>query len=734
MSEDAEADQPATPDHPDPADGPAAGTDPGEPAAPSQPGTDDPTSSAEPDAPPTDRPDAPAEAAGAPPTDGPGEPDPEAGEPASPLDASDSAAATEPDASSEADDPAAATEPGGSAAGREPDEAEPEVPAEPNSADEPSGPDRPAAAGAGTAADGDEADEPAAAERDPAADEAAEAGDQAEAAGAPPTDGPSQPEPEAGEPASPLDASHSAAATEPDESADDAAEQAEAGDQAGTAGAVEPAGTADQAEAAGGRARRSLTVRWLLPLVLAATTLASAVGALTLDADEAASAIGDRGAATTPLLSARRAPEVLAEPVAARRLQADLRAWLAQSPPDTCLVVDDAGQHVFEHNPTTPLAGASTQKLLTSTALLLALGADARLETTAVAAGEPSRGVIDGHLYVVGGGDALLATRSWRDHFRRQPRTIDDVEQLAQAIVDAGVTRITGSVIGDASRYESQTYHPAWPRRFFDDREVGPIGGLMVNDGFASFPSAATPGAPTLPSRDVGADAANILTLALRVRGVEVVGPPRSGRAPEGAAEVATMPSLPIRDIVAQMLTDSDNETAEAALKEVGHAESGEGSWAAGAAAATELLSDAGVAMDGVQVVDGSGLSTRNQLTCTTLVDVLTSPRTGPVVREGLAVAGETGTLATRWDGTPAEGRLRAKTGTLRNVTALAGEIDVADGETVTFAYVANVPDPNQISSDRVGLMGLADLLMRYPQGVDLAALQPAAATPPAAG
>jgi D-alanyl-D-alanine carboxypeptidase/D-alanyl-D-alanine-endopeptidase (penicillin-binding protein 4) len=650
VSGDAEADDPAEPDHPTPAAPPAGGPDP--PAEADGP--------AESDA-PDPGPDEPADAAA------PG--------------ATAQAAQAAHDGPDEAAGPTAA--------------AEPDVPVGPGQAARPS---KPAAATVPDASDEAPAQPGPPAEAD---------GTDSAPVGAAGAAAPAEPA-EAAEPAEPVD--------EPAQP--DAAAPSGTGASAGTDELAEPAEAADEAPepagAAAGRPRRSPLVRWLLPLALAATTAASALGAITLDADEASSAVGARGAAATPLLSARRAPEVLAEPVAARRLTADLRGWLAQSPPDTCLVVDDAGQHVFEHNPTTPLAGASTQKLLTSTALLLALGADATLETTAVAADAPARGVIDGHLYMVGGGDALLATRSWRDHFRRQPRTIADIEQLAQAVVDAGVTRITGSVIGDASRYESQTYHPAWPRRFFDDREIGPIGGLMVNDGFASFPSAATPGAPTLPSTNVGADAANILSLALRVRGVEVVGPPRSGSAPEDAAEVATMPSLPVRDIVAEMLTDSDNETAEAALKEVGHAESGEGSWAAGAAAATELLSGAGVTMDGVEVVDGSGLSIRNQLTCTTLVDVLTSPDTGQVVREGLAVAGETGTLATRWDGTPADGRLRAKTGTLRNVTALAGEIDVADGDTVTFAYVANVADPGQISSD-------------------LAALQPAAATQPGA-
>ena len=93
----------------------------------------------------------------------------------------------------------------------------------------------------------------------------------------------------------------------------------------------------------------------------------------------------------------------------------------------------------------------------------------------------------------------------------------------------------------------------------------------------------------------------------------------------------------------------------------------------------------------------------------------------------GLAVAGETGTLADRWRGTPVAGRLRAKTGSLRNVTALAGEVDPLAGGAITFAYVANLPDPGPLDPGDVDMDRLADILVAYPRGIDLAALEPEA-------
>ncbi len=463
--------------------------------------------------------------------------------------------------------------------------------------------------------------------------------------------------------------------------------------------------------------------RWVLPGTLALIAAGCGAGALALDAKPASSAVG-ASAPSTPVLSARRVPEVLAAPVAQRRLTADLRSWLSTSPADTCLVVESQGDPMFEHNPTAPVTGASTQKLLTATGLLLALGPDARLETTAVAAAPPTGGVVAGDLFVVGGGDAALGTAGWiTDGPGPRDKVIHDVDGVVDAIVAAGVTRIDGSVVGDGSRYDGDLYNDALAERFVDQDQVGPIGGLMVNDGFAFF-SPEKSYASTVPAPDPAADAARVITDRLKAKGVAVGDAPRSGRAPAEVAEVASLASAPVSQIVAEMLTHSDNETAEAAVKEVGRAESGDGSWGAGTAAIRQLLADGGVPLDGVEIVDGSGLSIRDQLTCGTLVDVLTREQTGPVIRDGLAVAGETGTLAT-WKGTSVDGRMRAKTGTLRNVTALAGEIEPLQGGTVTFAYVANIPDPDEVTSADVRLTGLADILVAYPRGVDLATLEP---------
>ena len=112
-----------------------------------------------------------------------------------------------------------------------------------------------------------------------------------------------------------------------------------------------------------------------------------------------------------------------------------------------------------------------------------------------------------GDLFVVGGGPADLGTLDWPMLSPgTRPRVVHDIDGLVAAI-GAGVTRIEGSVVGDGSRYDAQRYSPTLARRLIDQDQVGPIGGLMVNDGFARFSTARSnvDGAGRRPRRRRGA-------------------------------------------------------------------------------------------------------------------------------------------------------------------------------------------------------------------------------------
>ena len=106
------------------------------------------------------------------------------------------------------------------------------------------------------------------------------------------------------------------------------------------------------------------------------------------------------------------------------------------------------------------------------------------------------------------------------------------------------------------------------------------------------------------------------------------------------------------------------------------------------------MLKGWGIADDSYVIADGSGLSRYNYVTSDALVRILRQMRADPKhaspFAESLPIAGRDGPLSRRLAGTAAEGRVRAKTGTVDNVRAIAGYVETASGETLIFSIIAN--------------------------------------------
>jgi D-alanyl-D-alanine carboxypeptidase/D-alanyl-D-alanine-endopeptidase (penicillin-binding protein 4) len=464
-------------------------------------------------------------------------------------------------------------------------------------------------------------------------------------------------------------------------------------------------------------------LRWLVVAALAAGVLAGSAVAWQQESDAAdARPPGEPVVSLgTPVLSARRLPSVLAAPIAGRRLVADLTALTPFLPADSCLVVE--GPDVsFAHRGDAALVPASTQKLLTATAVLETLEEDTRLRTTVVASVDPADGVVRGDLTLVGGGDPLLATADYVSRFERQPQTFTDLDTLAADVQRAGVVRVEGSIVGDESRYDRARYVAGWPARYIDQNVTGPLSALAVNDGFARYPTEQDPSEPLEPASDPAVEAAAVFTRLLEARGIEVAGGPGSGTAPTVGVEVAAVESPPLNDVVGQLLRESDNSTAELLLKEVGRT-AGEPTTGGGASVVRELHEDLGPST----VADGSGLSLDDRVSCQLLVDVLRRPGTGERIDDLLAVAGRSGTLLERFVGTPLEGVLRAKTGSLTSVASLAGVVEDGDPP-LHFALVVNVPPPGRVPDGVAELQRqVGEALARWPSVPDADALGPLA-------
>jgi D-alanyl-D-alanine carboxypeptidase/D-alanyl-D-alanine-endopeptidase (penicillin-binding protein 4) len=150
-----------------------------------------------------------------------------------------------------------------------------------------------------------------------------------------------------------------------------------------------------------------------------------------------------------------------------------------------------------------------------------------------------------------------------------------------------------------------------------------------------------------------------------------------------GARTLATQDSPPLSELAVSMMKVSQNQYAEVLLKAIG-----------GRATVQDILNSWGVADNSYIIADGSGLSRYNYVTSEALVRILQKMRpdaedTSPFLQT-LPVAGRDGTLSRRLTGTPAEGKVRAKTGTVDNVRAIAGYVETADGETLVFSIIAN--------------------------------------------
>jgi serine-type D-Ala-D-Ala carboxypeptidase/endopeptidase (penicillin-binding protein 4) len=418
----------------------------------------------------------------------------------------------------------------------------------------------------------------------------------------------------------------------------------------------------------------------------------------------------------TGLASWRRLPAPVADDAAARAATAALDPVLAEVADSSCAAVRRAdGTTLGTANPTLAVIPASNQKLVTAAAALEILGDDHTFVTEVRGGPIGADGVLAGDLHLVGGGDPLLASSDVADDDPRPAFNTTPFESLADQLVTAGLRRVTGDVVADGSRYDEQFVLPTWVSGITRD-EGGPIGGLLVNDG-------------RIVGSGVGLDpnqsAAAELNRLLGERGVAVDGRNRTEPAPD-APVLARVESVSLDGVIAELLTNSDNNTAEMLVKEIGFATSGVGTTDAGLAAMRSVLEGWGVAMDGVVLADGSGLSRENRLTCDLLLDVLARHGDDDPLVAGLPVAGVEGTLAEEFSGSDAAGRLRAKTGTLTDVKALTGRLD-DDGAVYDLSLVQNesgVSDPT-LRPYRASWAALVDTLLLGPWGPSAADLGP---------
>ena len=395
---------------------------------------------------------------------------------------------------------------------------------------------------------------------------------------------------------------------------------------------------------------------------------------------EVAEVEGSTTSTSAPLPAAEKSLEPSIAGPASPALGAALDSVWRQTP-GGCLSVAGGGRMLYEANAAHAVAPASAIKVLTASAALDTLGEDTALTTTVRSGTPDSAGRVAGDLWIVGGGDPLLGATAWARATERSD-AFTSLEALADRAVSAGLKSIEGRVVGDESRYDSVRYVDSWPDRLIEDGEAGPLSALTVNGGFREW------GHPGVPFENPPLAAAELFAELLAQRGVRIGGSAATGLAPPEASELASVVSGSVRDLVQRMLRESENGIAELLVKEIGLRSTGVGSTTAGVRGVVGSLARRGHPVSGSTVADGSGLSDADRVSCRLLTSVIATGSDDLIA--GLPLAGRDGTLERRFIGTPASGRLRAKTGSLDGVAALTGTVQTEAGTVLSFAYIVN--------------------------------------------
>jgi serine-type D-Ala-D-Ala carboxypeptidase/endopeptidase (penicillin-binding protein 4) len=418
------------------------------------------------------------------------------------------------------------------------------------------------------------------------------------------------------------------------------------------------------------------------------------------------------------------------------------------------------GEVLYSRNAGKMFVPASNMKLVTGAAALEALGPAYRYRTAVAATGPVQGGELRGDLVVVGGGDPTISARFGGGDARAVFRA------WADSLRTRGVTRVTGRLIGDDDAYDDVPLGRGWAWDDADAGYSAEISALELNEGVVgvlvrrgasegapavvvlSPPTAYTPvvnrtttaapgaaadveavrqplGPGIVVSGRVPADTTAVTTeVAVRnntlyfvtvlwetlaAAGIQVLG--EAVDVDSLAAKPASTDTLfvhaspPLAEILPAFLKPSQNQIGELLLKTLGRELRGMGTAGAGVAVIDSLARLWNLPPRRLAQADGSGLSRYNLVAPELLIALLEHMRRSPnrdVFHAALPVAGVDGTLAGRMRGTPLQGNVHAKTGTLSGVRALSGYLATAAGEPVVFSMIVNHHTLSSRDADRL--------------------------------
>ncbi|MFC1582281.1 D-alanyl-D-alanine carboxypeptidase/D-alanyl-D-alanine-endopeptidase [Planctomycetota bacterium] len=410
------------------------------------------------------------------------------------------------------------------------------------------------------------------------------------------------------------------------------------------------------------------------------------------------------------------------------------------------LAVYDVKRAVYIHavNRDTALVPASNQKLLVTAAAMLELGPDFKFHTQLYIDGPIHEGVLNGSLYLRGGGDPNLSGRFNDDNI------YTPVDAWVKAVQKAGIRKINGDILVDDSIFDRQFFHPSWPAKQAHHWYAAEIGALALNDGcidltvkpgkegeaaawsFQPFTSwirfqntcrtvagkdsrqirIGRQGNRVLLAGRIGVRSSGYFThIAIHDPGLftGAVFGRRLAQQRIGARAIRRTVDSPkykeltrILDYTTQDLQTtltvtnarSQNLYAEMLLKYLGHHRFGQGSFKSGIEAVTDILEDRGFDFEGITMDDGGGLSHQNRISTARIVKLLelmyVSKYRNNFVATMAKPADAFGTLRKRLKGVKLKGQVYGKTGYISGAKALSGYVVRDDGHVFIFSFLAN--------------------------------------------
>ncbi|MCX7918418.1 MAG: D-alanyl-D-alanine carboxypeptidase/D-alanyl-D-alanine-endopeptidase [bacterium] len=404
---------------------------------------------------------------------------------------------------------------------------------------------------------------------------------------------------------------------------------------------------------------------------------------------------------------------------------------------------------IYAHNAEKAFIPASCMKIFTSAAALDTLGSQYTYKTVIYQKGKiDSNGVLQGDLIIRGTGDPSISGRY------RNKNVLAIPQEFADQLLAAGIRKVQGNLIADATYFDNRELGWGWSYDYLDAWYAAKVAALSFNDNCIDVyirpgknvgdPAVIRFNPPTnyatainkittahrgtrasirwdwIPNSQqiefrgsvplhsgetlhyIAVDNPTMYTLTVlketfEQKGIQITGHLLEIRQPlpspinMDCKPVANYTSPPLGELLKKVNKNSHNFFAEQLLKTVGAVKYQDGSYDAGVKVVQELMQRAKIDSEGFEQVDGSGLSAYNKVTPEQLVGMLKYMYRHPEHQsyyDSFSIPGVDGTLRSRFKGLGS--RMRAKTGSIKMVSSLAGYLTTKSGEPVAFAILFN--------------------------------------------